>query len=71
MSRLIDQLASVYGDLESRYGSDNEVVLELKSALDHRKAVDNKSHPRWHPLQDQHFFGGSIKTQPGRVKQDL
>jgi hypothetical protein len=34
MSRLIDQLASVYGDLESRYGSDNEVVLELKSALD-------------------------------------
>jgi hypothetical protein len=41
MSRNLDNLASVFGDLESRYGSDDEVVLEMKSALEHRHKAEN------------------------------
>jgi hypothetical protein len=70
MSRKLDHLSSVFGDLESRYGSDDEIVMEMKTALENRQGDENAKSQRLVVSQDQQVARGSIKRQPGRSNQD-
>jgi hypothetical protein len=70
MSRNLDHLSSVFGDLESRYGSDDEIVMEMKTALENRQGDENTKSQRLVATQDQQGVRGSIKRQPGRGSQD-
>lgn len=45
MSRHLVNLESIFGDLESRYGPEDGMVLEVKSEIDSCKSLAHEKHP--------------------------
>ena len=45
MSRHLVNLESIFGDLESCYGPDDGMVLEMKSEIESCKSLDHEKHP--------------------------
>jgi hypothetical protein len=67
MSRQLDQLASVFGDLESRYGSDDEIVLEVKSTFEELQVVESKRLKRLVPANIGKLFKTLARAKDGEV----
>lgn len=46
MSRKLDNLKGLFEELQLRYGSDDEIVLQVKQALETREAIESR-HSWW------------------------
>lgn len=69
MSRHLVNLESIFGDLESRYGPEDGMVLEVKSEIDSCKSLAHEKHPglfarETNPLhKTRHFLPLSDQNQ--------
>lgn len=63
MSRNFDNLKKLFQEMQDRYGPNDEIVLQLKQALDSREAIESRHPWRFAPYRERRSGRGTERDR--------